>query len=167
VWCSLTTPGGLTLHLEKTLKAPLGDVFAAFVVTETLAKWWGPHGFVTPDVELDAHEGGRYRITMQPPEGDAFHLGGEFRVVDPPRRLVYTFEWEEPDTDDRETVVGLSFFPHEQGTKIVLEQAGFETEARRALHDAGWTDSFERLEAVLGGEHSSIPPRAADPPGAP
>ena len=33
--------------------------------------------------------------TMQPPEGAAFHITGEFREVDPPRRLVYTFEYED------------------------------------------------------------------------
>ena len=96
-------PGGLTLHLEKTLDARSDRVFAAFVEPEKLAEWWGPAGFTSPSLDLDVRNGGRYRITMQPPDGEAFHLRGEFREVDPPRRLVYTFEWEEPDPDDRET----------------------------------------------------------------
>ena len=33
---------------------------------------------------------------MQPPEGDPFYLTGEFREVDPPARLAYTFVWEDP-----------------------------------------------------------------------
>ena len=45
---------------------------------------------------------------MQPPDGDVFHLSGVFREVDPPVRLAYTFRWEEPDPDDRETMVTLS-----------------------------------------------------------
>jgi uncharacterized protein YndB with AHSA1/START domain len=28
--------------------------------------------------------------------GDLFHLTGEFREVDPPSHLVYTFVWEPP-----------------------------------------------------------------------
>ena len=47
---------------------------------------------------------GRYRIEMQPPEGDAFYLIGEVREVDPPARLAYTFIWEDPDPDDVETL---------------------------------------------------------------
>jgi uncharacterized protein YndB with AHSA1/START domain len=125
-------------------------VFVACVEREQLAEWWGPAGFTTPSLDLDARAGGRYRITMQPPDGEAFHLRGAFREVDPPRRLVYTFEWEEPDPEDQETVVTLSFLDHREGTRLVLEQVAFATEARRALHEAGWTDSLDRLEQFLG-----------------
>jgi uncharacterized protein YndB with AHSA1/START domain len=141
--------GGLTLHLEKVLQAPPERVFAACIEPHKLAQWWGPAGFTCPSLELDVRRSGRYRITMQPPEGDAFHLAGEFREVDWPRRLIYTFLWEEPDSDDRETVVTLSFRDEEGGTRLVLDQSPFKTEARRVLHEAGWTDSFERLEATL------------------
>ena len=140
---------GLTLHLEKVLRARPERVFAACVEPAKLAEWWGPAGFTAPGLELDVRSGGRYRITMQPPEGEAFHLRGEFRKVDPPRRLVYTFEWEPPDPDDRETVVTLSFLEHGEGTNVVLDQGPFATEARRALHEAGWTESLERLEKSL------------------
>jgi uncharacterized protein YndB with AHSA1/START domain len=90
---------------------------------------------------------------MQPPAGDAFHLRGEFREVDPPRRLIYTFVWEEPAPDDQETVVTLSFLGC-AATKLVVDQGPFATEARRALHEAGWIESLERLEEFLvGGRH--------------
>jgi uncharacterized protein YndB with AHSA1/START domain len=143
--------GGLNLHLEKVLPAPPQRVFEACVEPPTLAEWWGPAGFSAPELELDARRGGTYRITMQPPDGDAFHLRGEFRRVDPPRRLEYTFEWEEPDPDDQQTVVELSFLDHPRGTKLVLDQGPFATEARHALHEAGWSDALERLEALLMG----------------
>ncbi len=81
--------GGLTLHLEKILQARTERVFAACVEPEKLAEWWGPAGFTSPTLDLDVRDGGRYRITMQPPDGEAFHLRGEFCEVDPPRRLVY------------------------------------------------------------------------------
>ena len=141
--------GGLTLHLEKALRPPPELVFDACVKPEKLAEWWGPSGFTSPSLQLDVREGGRYRITMQPPEGEAFHLRGEFQEIDRPRRLVYTFEWEEPDPDDQETVVELSFLAEGGGTRLVLDQGRFKTEARYALHHAGWTDSLERLEAFL------------------
>lgn len=137
------------LHLEKVLPAPPERVFAACLDPESLAEWWGPAGFTSRALDLDARRGGRYRITMQPPEGEAFHLRGEFLEIDPPRRLAYTFEWEEPDPDDRETVVTLSFLEHRDGTKLVLDQGPFATEARHTLHEAGWTDTLERLERAL------------------
>ena len=137
------------LRLEKVVPAPAELVFAACLDPEKLAEWWGPAGFTSPRVELDVREGGRYRIEMQPSDGEAFHLRGEFVEIDPPRRLAYTFEWEEPDPDDRQTVVNLSFENHETGTKVVLDQGPFATEARRALHETGWTETLERLEQSL------------------
>ncbi len=140
---------GLTLHLEKLLRTPRERVFAACVEPEELAEWWGPAGFTALSVDLDVRVGGQYRITMQPPEGEAFHLRGEYSEVDPPRRLVCTFEWEEPDPDDQETVVTLSFLDVPEGTKLVLDQGPFATEARYELHETGWTETLERLAQFL------------------
>lgn len=81
-------PSRLTLHLERVLHAPRERVFAACVEPEQLGEWRGPMGFAAPSVELDVRDGGHYRITMQPPEGDAFHLRGQYSEVDPPQRLV-------------------------------------------------------------------------------
>jgi hypothetical protein len=57
--------------------------------------------------------------------------------------------WEEPDPDDQETVVTLSFLDHDEGARVVLDQGLFKTEARHALHEAGWIDCFVRLETTL------------------
>ena len=141
------------MHLEKSLGAPPERVFAACADAEKLAEWWGPAGFTSPNVELDLRDGGRYRITMQPPEGDAFHLSGQFREVEAPRRLVYTFVWEEPDPDDQETVVTLSFEQVGGGTRLVLDQGPFKTETRYELHRAGWTETLDRLERAVARAH--------------
>ena len=140
---------GLTLHLEKVLHAPRERVFAACVEPEELAEWWGPKGFTVASIEIHVREGGRYRMTMQPPDAPAFDLTGEFCEVEPPRRLVYTFEYEEPDPDDQKTVVTLSFLENGEGTRLVLEQGQFATEARHALHETGWTETLERLDRFL------------------
>ena len=94
-------------------------------------------------------EGGRYRITMQPPEGEVFHLRGVFQALDAPHRLVYTFVWEEPDADDQETVVALTFARTGENTLLVLDQGPFKTEARLELHRAGWTEALDRLQRAL------------------
>ena len=43
----------------------------------------------------------------------------------------------------------LSFLDERQGTMLVLDQAPFATEARRALHITGWIETLERLERFL------------------
>jgi uncharacterized protein YndB with AHSA1/START domain len=137
------------LEIKRVLAAPPAIVFAAFADPDELVKWWGPEGFTVPSLHFDPRAGATYRIEMQPPEGDAFQLTGEFREVDPPARLAFTFAWEDPDPDDVENEVVLSFRDLGESTEVYLVQAPFQTDARRALHRDGWTDSFDKLERVL------------------
>jgi len=142
-------PSDLTLHMKRVLRAPRSLVFRALTEPDELAKWWGPRGFTAPSVEVDLRVGGSYRIAMQPPEGDVFYLEGEFREVDPPTRLAYTFRWEDPDPDDRETVVTLSLRDLGDSTELVFAQSTFAAEGRRALHEEGWTDALDRLQELM------------------
>lgn len=109
----------------------------------------GAAGFTVPSLEFDPRVGAGYRIEMQPPEGDRFYLTGEFRQVDPPTRLAFTFVWEDPDPDDVETLVELSFRDLSESTETVLAQGPFKTEPRRELHRNGWTDGFDKLEQCI------------------
>ena len=135
--------------MKRVLPAARPVVFAAFTDPDQLAHWWGPVGFTVPSVTLEARVGAAYRIQMQPPEGDAFLLMGEFREVDPPARLAYTFMWEPPDPDDVETLVELSFGDLGEATEVLFRQGNFKTEPRRQLHEDGWTETFDRLERTL------------------
>lgn len=141
--------GQLTLEMTRVLPAVPSVVFQAFSDASELARWWGPEGFITLRLEFEPRVGETYRIEMQPPEGDPFYLTGEFRAVDPPVRLAYTFVWEDPDPDDVETLVDLSFRGLGESTEVALIQGPFKSEARRALHRDGWTDSLDKLERLL------------------
>jgi uncharacterized protein YndB with AHSA1/START domain len=89
---------------------------------------------------------------MQPPDGELFHLSGEFREVEPPSRLGYTFRWDPPNPDDRETVATLELEALGDETKVVLTHGEFSTEERLSLHEGGWTDSFDRLGQLFGSD---------------
>ena len=141
--------GRWVLEMTVNLDAPRERVYEALTEPTALAKWWGPKGFSTPWIEHDLRVGGGFRFAMQPPDGEVFHLAGEFLEVDPPSRLVYTFRWEEPDRDDQETVVRLSVDCVGEATEISLWQGEFATEARLALHRSGWADSLEKLQALI------------------
>ncbi|WP_234311778.1 SRPBCC domain-containing protein [Streptomyces griseus] len=146
----MTRTGELRLHLRRVLDGLSPVVFRELTDPEELARWWGPDGFTIPSVESDLRPGGTYRIAMQPPEGELFHLVGEYVTVEPPERLSYTFRWENPDPDDRETVVTLSV--HDVDTarsELIVDQGDFATERRLALHEEGWSQGLGKLGELL------------------
>jgi uncharacterized protein YndB with AHSA1/START domain len=146
----MTHDAGLRLHLLRVLRAPRSVVFRALTEPGELVKWWGPEGFTTASVESDLRPGGAYRIAMRPPEGELFHLVGEYVEVAPPERLSRTFRWEPPDPEDRETVATLSLHDIDgRSTELRLTQGDFATQRRQALHEEGWTQSLDKLEALM------------------
>jgi uncharacterized protein YndB with AHSA1/START domain len=150
MWVPTTAPANdLTLHLERLLPAPPDIVFRMHTEPELLAKWWGPKGFSSRTIELDVRVGGVYRIEMQPPHAASFTLSGEFRQVDPPTRLAYTFHWDPPDPDDRETVAALSLRDTGTATQLTVDQGSFATNARLAVHQQGWSETLDRLHELL------------------
>jgi uncharacterized protein YndB with AHSA1/START domain len=145
----MAASNGLMLKLTRTLPADRETVWRAMTDPDRFSDWWGPRGFTTPSVDFEPRVGGRYRIAMQPPEGELFHLHGEFREVEPPSRLSYTFVWEPPDPDDRETLVTIVLAELDGQTEVSFVQGEFATEDRLELHRGGWTDGFDRLEKLL------------------
>ena len=127
----------------------MDTAFAALSDSDKLRKWFGPAGFTVSSLNFKPHVGERYRIEMQPPDGEAFYIMGEFRDVDRPARLAYTFAYEEPDVDDVETLVSLTLRDLAGSTEVVMTQGPFKTEARRALHRDGWLDSFDKLDQLV------------------
>jgi len=140
---------GLWLRMTRVLPAARADLWRAMTEPDVLAQWWGPKGFTVPILEFEPRVGEGFRIAMQPPDGELFQLHGEFREVDPPSRLSYTFVWDPPNPDDRETVVMLWLRDRDDDVEVELSQGEFATEERLALHEAGWSESFEKLDQLL------------------
>ncbi len=145
---------GFTLALKREFSAARSVVVGAFVDPNGLAEWFGPQGYVVAGVEFTPRVGERYRIEMQPPGGEHFYVTGEVCEADLPRRLAFTFGYEEPHADDVETQVVLSFRDLGPSTEVDFTQGPFKTAARRALHQVGWSDSFDKLERFVSARPS-------------
>jgi uncharacterized protein YndB with AHSA1/START domain len=77
-------------------------------------------------------------------------MQGIYREIDPPRRLVFSFAWEdEKGAPVHETLVTLTFEERAGKTTQTFHQALFRTEVERDDHRGGWSESFERLAAHL------------------
>lgn len=140
---------GLKLTVKRLIAARPSEAFRALTEPHELGRWWGPQGFSVPSVQSDLRPGGSYRIEMRPPEEEPFYLAGEFLEVSPPDVLSYTFRWEDPDPEDRETRVTLRLREVDGAlTELVMEQGDFATERRRSLHEQGWSEALDKLAAL-------------------
>ncbi|MER5579407.1 SRPBCC family protein [Streptomyces massasporeus] len=149
----MTDGSELRVRLRRALDGSCPTVFRELTDPRELTRWWGPDGFTIPSVESDLRPGGAYRIAMRPPEGELFYLVGEFLEVEPPERLAYTFRWEDPDPEDRETVVTLSLHDIDAArSELVLDQGDFASERRRALHEEGWSQGLGKLGELLASQ---------------
>ncbi len=134
------------LQVRRVFEASPERLFRAWTTPEELKRWHAPGALTTPLAEVDLRVGGTYRIHMMEPGGKEHRVSGTYRTVEPPRRLVYTWKWED---DPTETVVTLEFLPKGKGTELVLTHEGFAAEERRASHEHGWTAIFDKFGAQL------------------
>jgi uncharacterized protein YndB with AHSA1/START domain len=140
------------VRIVRRFRAPVEAVFAAWTSAEMLRRWYPPgHDWDTPVAEVDVRVGGRLRIVMRSPSGDEFGGGGEYREVDPPRRLVFSWAWDRSEVAEGTQLVEVEFTDNRDGTTtVVMINRGLRDEQSKGSHREGWESSFDNLERELG-----------------
>ena len=140
----------MTLRIERTFRAPAVAVFAAWTSADVLRRWWpaGP-GWDTPVAEVDVRVGGRLRLVMRSPDGDEFGGEGRYVEINPPDRLVFTWQWDSLEMGEGAQLVEVTFAENaDSTTTVVLVNHGL-TEAEEQSHLEGWHLSFDNLDEAL------------------
>ena len=141
----------LALKLEHRFAAPREQVFEAWTSPEVLKRWWrAGETWDTPLAEVDAREGGSYRLSMRTDQGEVHTVGGEYKEVSPPERLAFTWAWEEgPEpamAGSQHTLVVVEFLEDGDGTLVRLTHSGFASEEVKGMHADGWEGVLAKLE---------------------
>lgn len=133
-----------TLHLTRTFKASAKQVFEAWTRPEIMSQWMAPDPQMACDVTGDAKVGGEYRVVMTMPDGEKHIAFGTYKELVPPKRLVFTWSWENSATRDTLVTVDLE----EKGgvTEMRFTHSRFQDSSARDDHQKGWTGCFARLE---------------------
>ncbi|HUB36757.1 MAG TPA: SRPBCC domain-containing protein [Solirubrobacteraceae bacterium] len=148
-----TAESPTSLRLQRTFDASPQEVFDAWTHPELLRRWWAADpSWPTAVAEVDLRPGGRYLLSMEDPSTGATHtVSGEYREIDPPNRLLYTWQWELDDGGwGHESTVAVHFLPDDSRTTVVLEHTGLESPDSRDRHRSGWEGCLEsfRLRAL-------------------
>ena len=88
---AMTDPAMHRLEVRRVVHASVVRVFEAWTEPRHLRIWWGPRDVRCLDASVDLRVGGTYRIVNGMSDGAQVTIFGEFRVVEPPTRLVYTW----------------------------------------------------------------------------
>jgi len=85
---------------------------------------------------------------MRDPEADAeYGGGGTYTEIDPPRRLAFTWLWDDNTT---RMLIELDFEETGGVTTVRFTHRGLWDEDAVRSHEGGWTTAFDNLERALG-----------------
>ncbi|MBV8795064.1 MAG: SRPBCC domain-containing protein [Hyphomicrobiales bacterium] len=136
------------LLIKRTFKARAEDVFDAWLTRERWQAWIGPEGMDCKVTLLEPRVGGRYRVDMRGPDGSLIPVSGQFKVIDRPRTLSFTWGWDGDPT--RQSLITLQFIEVNGTTEFTLRQEGLQTVENRRQHEHGWNGALAKLERYLG-----------------
>ncbi len=154
--------------INRTLAVPITRVFAMWANPEQLAKWLPPPGttmrFLRPEIAV----GKRTHFVIEGPHG-AMHVQAVYLAIEPPRRIVYTQQFTDAQgrpapapgaetwpatllntvllTEEAPGMTRVTLTSEAHGEATAAEVEAFVRE--RSGMTAGWTSSFDALEALV------------------
>ena len=149
----IITPSDREIMMTREFDAPRRLVFDAFTKPELVQRWLlGPPGWSMPVCEIDLRVGGTYRFVLRGTDGTRMGLGGVYREVVPPERIVNT-ELFDQDWTGGETLA-TTVLEEEGGKTTLTSTVRYSSKDARdaALKSGmlrGFGASYDRLEELL------------------
>jgi uncharacterized protein YndB with AHSA1/START domain len=137
-----------TIVQEIAINGTAERIFKALTDPEERLRWWGGPGgrFKLTSFDSDLRPGGKWTMHAES-FGRAVTIRGEYREIQPPRLLVFTWL---PDWYENATESLVRWELQEQGgiTTVRLVHSGLASESARESH-RGWPQILEWLKAFI------------------
>lgn len=142
-----TMPSEREIVGRRVFDAPREMVFEAWTSCEHVPHWMlGPEGWTMPVCEIDLRVGGSWRFVWRKPDGSEMEMGGDYREVERPERLVSTERWGDEWPEALNTMV----LAEEDGrTTMTLTMRYDSEDIRDAAMDTGMTSGMDRSFDLL------------------
>jgi uncharacterized protein YndB with AHSA1/START domain len=148
-----------TVEVSQRVAGTPDEVFSYFTDPERYCLWQGR------EAELDPRPGGVFRVNFLP----GYDAEGEYLVVEPPHRVVFSWGWKVPvlppgaaDVPPGSTTVEITLVADGDETIITLRHSGLPSDGAGAFHQWGWrTVYLPRLESVRAGRDPGPEPAPA------
>jgi uncharacterized protein YndB with AHSA1/START domain len=150
---SITTPSNREIAMIREFDAPRELVFEAYTRPALLKRWLGVHNnWILAVCDIDLRPGGKYRYVWRGPDRMEMGMGGTFREVNPPERIVATEKFDDPwYPGEAESVLTLV---EKNGKTTLTLTVRYESQAARdavlqSPMDQGVAIGFDTLQKVL------------------
>jgi len=145
------TPSDLEIRITRVVDAPRRLVFDAWTNPRHVPQWLlGPPGWTMPVCEIDLKVGGAWRYVWRKSDGTEMAMGGFYREVKPPERVVSTERW---GPEWPETINTIAFAETGGRTTVTMTIKYPSKEARDAALQTGMKEGmdagFARLDELL------------------
>ncbi|KAB8128856.1 SRPBCC domain-containing protein [Gracilibacillus oryzae] len=128
-----------TLIMKRTFEVPAEKVFEAWTKAAMIKKWMFTMEHTNKVAESDPRVGGTWEI-VDHREGKDYRAIGEYKVVEPPTKLVFTFKM--PQFSDLEDDITVEIQPLNSGCEMTF------TQEINVPHEEGWTtEDIEKAHA--------------------
>jgi uncharacterized protein YndB with AHSA1/START domain len=148
---TVTTPSDREIFMTRVFDAPRDLVFEAHSSCEHMSNWWGPRKYEVTSCEMDFRPGGAWRIVHRGPDSEEQGFRGEYREIDRPERIVWTFEWE--GLPGHVSVDTLTLEEHDGKTTLTAISAFDSVEDRDGMlqsgMESGAAETYDRLDEYL------------------
>lgn len=155
----VTTAGDREIVMTREFNAPARLVFEAYTRPELLKQWLhGPDGWTLTVCDVDLRVGGAYRYVWHNQDGRDMGMGGVYREIDPPARLIATEKFDE-DWTGGEAVSTILFEERDGRTRMTNTMRYASPEARDGVLQSGMEHGLEASYARLDALVASLSPR--------
>jgi len=137
----------LSLEIKRFINAPRDRVYAACTDPAQLRQWFGPEKVQTRNLIADARVGGKFRWDLTNSEGEKMTCLGEYRELQPGKKIVFTWQWDDDeDWANHTSVVTVELSDRDSGTELRLIHEQLPNEQSRDGHTGGWNSALDKLE---------------------
>ncbi len=145
----VTTPSDREVQVTRRFDAPRRLVFQALTTPELLKRWMlGPDGWALAVCTIDLRVGGAFRYVWRKPSGREMGMGGVYRAIEPPARIVHT-ELFDDDWTGGETEVTTTLAERDGATTLTVTILFASKSARDAARETGFDKGMESAYDAL------------------
>jgi uncharacterized protein YndB with AHSA1/START domain len=135
---------------HRLAAAPM-KVFSAFSEASLVSRWLTPSTDVALTVlQFEFRIGGTYRFAYHVPDGATMFVNGVYRVIEPPSKIVFSWNIEPPDEHAGiRSEVTITLTPDGAGTRLFIRHEQLTQAGAAKRHAEGWRGAIDQLTAML------------------